>query len=143
MARGTSQSIIQRFLVDIDPAFARSQYLVFRSLFVVRPLGLGPGVREFPPGVELEGDVDSGPLVLGTSLSATVVTLGAARAQGDAGLAGALGDFGELVADPAPIPADLPFWWRVPFLAGLMLVVLLSSLSVLRSPRRTKHALGR
>jgi hypothetical protein len=104
VARGTSQSIIQRFLVDIEPAFARSQYLRFRSLFVVRPLRLGPAVREYPVGQDGPGDVDSGPLPLGVSLSATAVTLGAAAVQGDGRLAGALANYGELIGVPVSTP---------------------------------------
>ncbi|WP_067503868.1 hypothetical protein [Actinoplanes sp. TFC3] len=106
VARGSSQAIIERFLVDIDPVFARSQFTIFRSRFVVRPLRLGPGVREYPSGVAGRGDVDSGPLVLGTSLAATVVTLGAARVQGDARLAGALDNYGELVGVPVSTPGS-------------------------------------
>ncbi|MGC4804384.1 hypothetical protein [Micromonospora sp. DT233] len=104
VARATSQTMIQRFLVDIDPAFAREQYLRFRDRFVATPLGLGPAVREYPDGVDGPGDVDSGPLLLGVSLSATVVALGAAQAQGDAALAGALANYGDLVGLPADTP---------------------------------------
>jgi hypothetical protein len=101
-ARGSSQSIIQRFLPDVDPAFARAQYLLFRKQFRSLPLGLGPAIREYPIGTDGAGDVDSGPLVLGVSFSATVVGLGAARAQGDARLAHALADY----ADFAGLPID-------------------------------------
>jgi hypothetical protein len=114
VARGTSQSIIQRFLVDIDPAFGRSQYLRFRSLFVVRPLRLGPAVREYPVGQEGPGDVDSGPLPLGVSLSATAVTLGAAAVQGDGRLAGALANYGELIGVPVSTP------WSKRYAAGVL-----------------------
>src|SRR5262249_14315391 len=99
-----SQSVIQRFLADVDPAFAREQYLRFRELFVVRPLGIGPAVREYPRGTDGPADVDSGPLPLGVSLSATVVTIGAARVEGDDALAGALSSYGEL----AGVPIDPP-----------------------------------
>ncbi|SBT51965.1 hypothetical protein [Micromonospora auratinigra] len=104
VARGTSQSVIHRFLGEIDPAFARAQYLRFRERYVVSPLGLGPAVREYPRGLDGPGDVDSGPLPLGVSLSATVVTLGAAQAQGDTALAGALANYGELVGLPLETP---------------------------------------
>ncbi|WP_433347380.1 hypothetical protein [Micromonospora sp. CA-111912] len=104
VARGTSQSVVQRFLGEIDPAFARDQYLRFRDLFVVSPLGLGPAVREYPRGLHGSADVDSGPLLLGVSLSATVVTLGAAQVQGDDALAGALATYGEF----AGLPLDTP-----------------------------------
>jgi hypothetical protein len=104
VARGSSQSVIQRFLPEIDPAFARDQYLRFRDRFVVTPLGLGPAVREYPSGVDGAGDVDSGPLLMGVSLSATVVTLGAAQVQGDAALASALANYGELAGVPLTTP---------------------------------------
>ncbi|KUL27830.1 hypothetical protein [Actinoplanes awajinensis] len=99
-ARGSSQSMIQRFLPEIDPAFARTQYLVFRTAFLDRPWGLGPAVREYPHGTDGPGDVDSGPLVHGISLSATVVTLGAARIQGDSALSGALATAGDVFGVP-------------------------------------------
>ncbi len=104
LARGGSQSVIQRFLVEVDPGFAREQYLRFRELFLARPLGLGPAVREYPTGHSGPSDVDSGPLPLGISLSATVVTLGAAQVQGDTALAGALANYGELVGLPLETP---------------------------------------
>jgi hypothetical protein len=104
VARGTSQSMIHRFLAEIDPPFATEQYLRFRERYVVRPLGLGPAVREYPKGLDGPGDVDSGPLPLGVSLSATVVTIGAAQVHGDARLAGALANYGEL----AGVPIDTP-----------------------------------
>ncbi|TCM51817.1 hypothetical protein [Kribbella sp. VKM Ac-2568] len=95
-ARATSQSMIHRFLVEIDPDFARSQYGIFREKFVT---SLGPAVREFPHGVDGAGDVDSGPLVFGVSLSATAVTLGAARVQHDP-LADVLAREGDLLGVP-------------------------------------------
>jgi hypothetical protein len=93
-ARGSSQSIIERFLVDVDPTFAREQYLRFRDRYLVRPLGLGVAVREYPDGVDGPADVDSGPLPLGVSLSATVVAIGAAQVNGDAGVAAGLAGVG-------------------------------------------------
>ena len=111
VARGTSQSIIQRFLVDVDPTFAAEQYPRFRDQYVVTPLGLGPAVREYPDGVDGPADVDSGPLPLGVSLSATVVTIGAAQVHGDAPLAAALANYGEL----AGVPVDTPWTKRYAF----------------------------
>jgi hypothetical protein len=111
VARGSSQSVIQRFLVDVEPSFAREQYLRFRDRFVVSPLGLGPAVREYPIGLDGPADVDSGPLPLGISVSATVVTLGAAQAHGDARLAGDLANYGELVG----LPVDTPWTKRYAF----------------------------
>jgi hypothetical protein len=103
-ARGSSQSLILRFLVDVDPAFAREQYLRFRDRYVVRPLGLGPAVREFPDGVRGAADVDSGPLPLGVSFSATVVTIGTAQVNGDARLAAALANVVEVGGVPVATP---------------------------------------
>ncbi|WP_329032809.1 hypothetical protein OIE71_08880 [Streptomyces sp. NBC_01725] len=157
VARGTSQSIIQRFLLDIDPDFAREQYVRFRDRYVVTPLGLGPTTREYPKGMDGPADVDSGPLPLGVSLSATVVTLGAAQVQGDAPLAEGIANYGELLGlpvstpwtkryafglipigdafvawsktarpwvaqTPAPPPAHLSPWWRLPLLSLLLVV---------------------
>lgn len=93
-ARGSSQAMIQRFLVDIDPTFARTQYELFKDKFVTRA-----GVREYPKGTTGNGDVDSGPLVLGMSLSATVVAMGAARVHNDP-LGDRLGREGELLGLP-------------------------------------------
>jgi hypothetical protein len=104
-ARGTSQAIVQRFLADVDPVFAREQYPLFRDRFLARPLGLGPAIREYPHGTDGAGDVDSGPLILGISLSTTVVAIGAARVNGDASLAGALTNFGELAGLPLSGPS--------------------------------------
>jgi hypothetical protein len=101
-AQGTSQSIINRFLPEIDPEFARQQYTRFRTWFLSAPLGVGPTVREYPTGTNGPSNVDSGPLVLGVSLSATVVTIGAAKLNGDATLANGLARFGEV--------AGLPFY---------------------------------
>jgi hypothetical protein len=112
-ARGSSQSVIQRFLPEIDPDWAESQYRRFRRLFVVTRLGQ-PGVREYPPGEGGAGDVDSGPLVLGVSASASVVTMGAARAHGDDALAGPLTALGEAVGMP------LRFGSTKSYLLGMM-----------------------
>jgi hypothetical protein len=111
VARGTSQSMIQRFLIDIDPVFAGEQYLRFRDRYITSPLGLGPAVREYPDGMDGPADVDSGPLPLGVSLSASVVTIGAAQVHGDAPLASALAGVSEL----AGLPIDTPWTKRYAF----------------------------
>jgi hypothetical protein len=98
-ARGTSQSIIARFLIEIDPEWGRSQYALFRKQFVAPFLGV-PGVREYPAGKLGLGDVDSGPLVFGFSASATVVETGAAQVQGDVEVADALFHATEAVGFP-------------------------------------------
>jgi hypothetical protein len=81
-ARGSSQSLIHRFLVEIDPVWGSEQYVIFRRHFITTLMGV-PGVREYPHGVDGPGDIDSGPLVGGLSASATVVAIGAAQMNGD------------------------------------------------------------
>ncbi|MGW5452125.1 hypothetical protein [Nocardia sp. NPDC003979] len=103
-SRATSQAVIHRFLPEIDPEFARAQYSLYRDRFLAYPGGFGPAIREYPHGVGGSGDVDSGPLIAGISLSATVVAQGAARVNGDGTLARALAAEGELLG----LPIDLP-----------------------------------
>jgi len=99
--RASSQALMLAFLPDIDPGAAAADYRRFVDTFVVRELGL-VGVREYPVGTDGEGDVDSGPLVAGVSLSASAVASAAARRHGDTDLAGALDAQAELVALPVP-----------------------------------------
>lgn len=98
-ARGTSQSIIARFLLEIDPQWGREQYARFRALFFRPFLGV-PGVLEYPAGKSGAGDIDSGPLVFGFSASATVVGMGAAQTHGDVEVADALFQATEAVGLP-------------------------------------------
>jgi hypothetical protein len=88
-ARGSSQSLMLRFLAEVDPEFARSQYARYRTAFLTTWLGL-PGIREYPHGIDGEGDVDSGPVGFGIGASATIVGLGTIRMFGDSALAGPL-----------------------------------------------------
>jgi hypothetical protein len=169
-ARGSSQAMIQRFLIDIDPAFARTQYAIFKDKFVT-----GLGVREYPDGVSGQGDVDSGPLVFGISFSATVVALGAARVHHDP-LADRLARTGELVGLPfdglktkrylfGAVPIGDAFlawstsarplvaagqpkldgesgWWRLPWLLLIWLpaLILWSALRLRHRGRRRRRA---
>lgn len=101
--RGSSQAIVQAFWPDLtralDGRVDRATYERFTAQFVVRRAGL-VGVREYPLGQSGGGDVDSGPLLLGVSASASVVTLAAARAVGDPALASALNREAELLGLP-------------------------------------------
>lgn len=98
-SRATSQVIMLRFLADLDPAWGAAQYEAFRERYVVRRFGI-PAVREYPPGRDGRGDVDSGPLVTGVSLSASAVFLGTARRYADTRLASALWQAGETLGLP-------------------------------------------
>jgi hypothetical protein len=101
-ARGSSQSLAARFLVEVDPEWGQSQYALFRRQFAAPFLG-PPGVREYPVHVAGRGDIDSGPLIAGFSPSATVVMIGAAQVHGDREIADALIDASEA--------AGLPIRW--------------------------------
>lgn len=98
-ARATSQVIMLRFLPDIDAAFAQSQYERFRERFLTTFVG-APCVLEYPSGISGPGDVDSGPLICGRSLSATVLMMGVAQIYGDQSLADAIAQSGETVGMP-------------------------------------------
>jgi hypothetical protein len=97
--RGTSQTILLRFLADIDPGLAIGQYRLFQRHFLANVWGL-PGVLEYPRGVRECGDVDSGPLVAGMSISATVVGMGVAQLYGDHAFARAVSQSGEVAGLP-------------------------------------------
>lgn len=97
--RGSSLALMSRVLVDADPDFAREQYAILRDHFVDRRLGF-PGIREYPLGAGGEGDVDSGPLLLGFSGPAVVVGAAAAQVHGDVALARALRSTVEAVGVP-------------------------------------------
>lgn len=80
--RGESVALMIRFVYEIDPAVAAAQYAGMERTFATRLLGLLPVVREFPRGVDGEGDIDSGPVILGVSAPASVVGIAAARVTG-------------------------------------------------------------
>ncbi|RAW01191.1 hypothetical protein [Pseudochryseolinea flava] len=71
-ARGSSQSLILNFLVEIDSSFAKEQFESFERLFLDQHFGL-PFIREYPRGMAGEGDIDSGPVIWNIGSSATIV----------------------------------------------------------------------
>lgn len=85
--RGCAQAFISRYLAEVDPVRTTAWWKTWRKqAFVQLPLGI-VGFREWPPGVERGGDVDSGPIVLGIGVAASALGISAARAQGDEALA--------------------------------------------------------
>lgn len=60
------------FLVDIDSVFSKTQYEIYKSLFLDSRFGL-PGIREYPKGNLGAGDVDSGPVLLGIGGAPSIV----------------------------------------------------------------------
>ncbi len=89
--RATSSSLMVLFWQDAFADRSAAVWQRYAAAFLVRRAGL-LGVREHPSGTIGSGlgDVDSGPLVAGVSLSASAITLGAARRYGDNRVAGAL-----------------------------------------------------
>ena len=102
-SRATSQVICLRMLPDIDEEFAREQYEAFRWHFQ-KPFLSMPSLLEYPAETPDEiagqGDVDSGPLIFGRSLSATVMMIGVAQIYGDQATADAIAQAGEVVGLP-------------------------------------------
>ncbi len=70
--RGSSQSLMLNFLIDIDRNFAEEQFKIYKEKFLDSRLGL-PGVREYPKGSIGLGDVDSGPVIWGIGGAASIV----------------------------------------------------------------------
>ncbi|APR77518.1 hydrolase, putative [Minicystis rosea] len=79
--RASGSAIAAYFLSFADPALAHD---LARALVHQRAsfFGMG-GVREYPPGVSGHGDIDSGPVLFGVSVSATGFALAGARMIGD------------------------------------------------------------
>lgn len=80
--RGSGTFLSAWFLHRADPSVGRGLYESGRDTLGMDVFGVY-GMREFLPGVDAEGDVDSGPLILGISVSATGFALGGAVAYGD------------------------------------------------------------
>lgn len=101
--RATSMCISIRFLAEAAPELGAELYSKYREQMMTTCMGI-PGVREYPKGVSGGGDVDSGPLIFGISLSASAVTIGTARIIGDI----------EAVARmvPAAEALAMPFTWN-------------------------------
>jgi len=71
-ARGSSQSLILNFLIEIDSTYARRHFERYKKAFLARRTGL-PGIRESPKGTLGFGDVDSGPVIFGIGGAASIV----------------------------------------------------------------------
>jgi hypothetical protein len=97
--RATSQVVLLRFLFDIDPTWATASWSTFRRLFASDVPG-APALREFPAGTSGSGDIDSGPLIIGLSASASAVGLGTATVFGDRTVARGLAGLAETTGVP-------------------------------------------
>lgn len=71
-ARGSSMALMLIFLRDIDSQLAQDQFILFKNNFVDSKFGL-TGIREYAKGESGDGDIDSGPVILGFGGAATIV----------------------------------------------------------------------
>lgn len=71
-AKGSSQSLMLNFLLELDTTFAQAQFKKYQTQFLDYRFGL-PGIREYPKHTEGLADVDSGPVLLGIGGSASLV----------------------------------------------------------------------
>ena len=80
--RGSGTALAAYFLSYADRNLARRMHASLVRQLGNAPLGFGM-VSEYPQGHSGPGDIDSGPLLFGLSISATGFSLGSARAAGD------------------------------------------------------------
>ncbi len=97
--RATSLVLITRLMADIDPIRGEFYYRQLRGQYLTTVMSL-PGFREYPHGAPGHGDVDSGPLIGGVSLSASAVGAGTAKVWGDDVAARSLFQAGEAFGMP-------------------------------------------
>ena len=71
-ARGSSQSLMLNFLIEIDPAYAQKKFAIYKEHFIDHRFGL-PGIREYPEGQGGNGDIDSGPVIFDIGGAASIV----------------------------------------------------------------------
>lgn len=80
--RGSSISLILRFLSEIDTSFANEQYQLYKENFISTTFGL-PSINEYPNGNSGNGDIDSGPVLFGVGFAGTIVSIGTLSVFGD------------------------------------------------------------
>lgn len=81
--RGSGTALAVYFLSFADPKLSRDLFVALERELAGTVLGFGV-VREYPRGVFGLGDIDSGPLVAGYSISAMGFSLAGCRMHGDA-----------------------------------------------------------
>jgi hypothetical protein len=94
--RGCALSWTLAVLPRLDPERAKKMYAAYRSTFF-SCTAVPCLVREYPPGIERKGDIDSGAIIGGYGLAATGFALAAARANGDTATALKLELTGEML----------------------------------------------
>jgi hypothetical protein len=81
-ARGSGTALASYFLSFADAPLSRDLYQALKGELYVGGAGFG-AMREYPMFEDGRGDIDSGPLLFGLSVSATGFGLAAARIHGD------------------------------------------------------------
>lgn len=97
--RGCALSWSLAVLPRLHPRIAAEQWAAYKKHFFGCTAGVCM-VREYPPGVDRKGDIDSGPMVNGYGMSATAFALAAARANSDVETASSLERLGESFGSP-------------------------------------------
>ena len=82
LPRGSALSFSVRYMAAFAPQQARALWRQYKKHFLV-DMRFAAGFREWPPGTDRGGDIDSGPIVAGIGAAATGLALGASRAVGD------------------------------------------------------------
>jgi len=127
-ARGSSQSLMQCFLPEIVDA--PHGFENYRKLFLDDVLGLY-GILEYPPGTSGDGDVDSGPIVLGMGGAATIVGIRAMNKNDDAIHYQALRNCAEALTFPTKNKGRKKYLFgKLPIVDAFMVWVSVSSPSV-------------
>lgn len=80
--RGCALSLSFAFLPELAPEFAERQYTLYREQFFKTTWGFA-GMREYPPGISRQADVDSGPIIMDVGAAATGIGIVAAKAMDD------------------------------------------------------------
>ena len=80
--RGSGTGLAAYFLSFCDPDKSKALYEASRAELHGSLLGFS-ALREYPRGVEGRGDIDSGPVILGLSISSTGFAIAGSRAHGD------------------------------------------------------------
>ena len=99
--RGCALSWQTRYLREFDPELGARWWRSYRAQFLVDRVAL-VGFREWPPGMDVTADADSGPIVQGVGAAATAFGIAAARVMGDETLAKRL----EATADVRVMPSS-------------------------------------
>jgi hypothetical protein len=80
--RASGSTLSAYFLSFADIELAKTLFQAIQSKQQMTVMGV-KAIREYPPGQEGSGDVDSGPLILGASPTASVFAISGARIFGD------------------------------------------------------------